>query len=87
MGSLSSTPKIPQQQVVYMPAPSPSPSQPKAISSAIAAQADSSAKNAAGDREKTLLARKRGRLGTIATSLRGFLGEVNSNKRKTLLGE
>ncbi len=39
-------------------------------------------------RVKTLLTRKRGRFGTIATSLRGFLGETKTdNVRKTLLGE
>lgn len=41
-------------------------------------------------RTSSLLRRSRGRLGTIATSFRGFLsdkaGELNS-KRKTLLGE
>ncbi len=43
--------------------------------------------NAEQARKKSLFARNRGRFGTIATSLRGFLGEAKSSARKTLLGE
>ncbi len=78
MGSLSSTPKIPARQAVYSPAPR----------TAIATPTSAPVKEDISEaKEKTLLARKRGRLGTIATSLRGLLSETKSTERKTLLGE
>lgn len=80
MGSLSSSAKAPSPQVVYAPAPS--------ITSDKASEADDSDAVAAKAREDSLLRRARGRLGTVATSLQGFLSEGDkSEKRKTLLGE
>ena len=82
MGSLTSKPKAPAQstpQVVYVPAtPTPAPvtSTPDPV------------QEAAEARKTSLLARDRGRFGTIMTSFRGFLGEKNNGvQRKTLLGE
>ncbi len=86
MGSLSSTPKVPQQQVVFVPAPTASPSV-SAGDGVSTPATPSSAEVAAQEREKSLLSRKRGRLGTIATGFQGLLGEINSGGRKTLLGE
>lgn len=80
MGSLTSKTKAPSQpQVVYVPASVTAvetPAQPSADETEAAA------------RTQSLLSRSRGRLGTIATSFRGFLSEKNTSvKRKTLLGE
>ncbi len=85
MGSLSSTPKVParQAQVVYMPAPRAAIATPAPTPSISAPEKE----DVSEAREKTLLARKRGRLGTVATSLRGFLADNKSSTRKTLLGE
>jgi hypothetical protein len=81
MGSLSSSAKAPSQspKVVYVPAPTITETKITAEDSeAIAGKA----------REESLLRRARGRLGTVATSLSGFLSESESkNTRKTLLGE
>ncbi len=81
MGSLSSSVKAPAQpQVVYVPASS--------ASSVTNEPAQDSAKIASESREQTLLRRARGRLGTIATGLSGFLSDGHSGEaRKTLLGE
>ncbi len=77
MGSLTSSPKAPPPQVVHVPAPEPE-----------APEGPSSEELAADQREQNLLSRKRGHLGTISTSFRGFLGQNNDNTaRKTLLGE
>lgn len=81
MGRIKSSPKAPAQpQIVYVPTPvttvAETPAQPSAEETKAAA------------RTQSLLTRSRGRLGTIATSFRGFLGEKdNGVKRKTLLGE
>lgn len=82
MGSLSSSVKAPTQpQIVYVPATS-------TASSVTNEPAQDSAKIASEAREKTLLRRARGRLGTIATGLSGFLSDNNAGEaRKTLLGE
>ncbi len=82
MGSLSSSAKAPSQpQVIYTPAP-----QAPKIQEAPAAQ--DSENSASEVREKTLLRRARGRLGTIATGLSGFLSDnERGTARKTLLGE
>ena len=86
MGSLSSSAKAPtqaSQQVVYVPQPS--------TTSSTVSTADESEPNAEEQaseaRKKTLLRRNRGRFGTIATGLKGFLSERLSSGRKTLLGE
>ncbi|MGH1455833.1 MAG: hypothetical protein ACRBDI_03540 [Alphaproteobacteria bacterium] len=81
MGSLSSSAKAPSTpQVIYTPAPTTNTIQEQ--------PAQDSAKLAAEAREQSLLRRARGRLGTIATGLSGFLSDNNSNNsRKTLLGE
>lgn len=85
MGSLTSGPKAPApspQQVVYVPPASST--TPAAVTSPDAPTAEA----AATARTQSLLSRSRGRLGTIATSFRGFLGEQDASaKRKTLLGE
>ncbi len=88
MGSLTSTPKTPQRQVVYAPAPvaaTPAPTITPVPNAGIEAENVQQAAEKA--RKQSLFARNRGRFGTIATSLRGFLGEVKPNARKTLLGE
>lgn len=80
MGSLKSGPKAPSTpQVVYVPTPV------TAVETVIQPSAE---ENAAMARTQSLLSRSRGRLGTIATSFRGFLSEKETGvKRKTLLGE
>ncbi len=81
MGSLSSSAKAPspQPQVVYTPA---------VPSTTEASIENDDGNTAAKSREDNLLRRARGRLGTVATGLHGFLSEGNKNdKRKTLLGE
>ncbi|MGH1403634.1 MAG: hypothetical protein ACRBDL_05275 [Alphaproteobacteria bacterium] len=44
-------------------------------------------KVASDAREKNLLARDRGRSGTVSSGFLGFLDEDNNEQRKTLLGE
>ena len=84
MGSMTSTPKVPprttQQQVVYVPAP---------VQTANVTPAPELVQEAAAEsRATSLLARDRGRFGTILTGFRGFLGtKDNGVQRKTLLGE
>jgi hypothetical protein len=82
MGSLSSKPKAPSKpapQVVYVPAPAPvaeTPATPDPV------------EEAAQARKSSLLARDRGRFGTVLTSFRGFLAQKDASpQRKTLLGE
>lgn len=83
MGSLSSSAKAPPRpQVAYVPTPT-------ATTTAIANEPvqEDTAKESE-EREGNLLRRARGRLGTVATSLHGFLSEGEKNtSRKTLLGE
>ncbi len=103
MGSLTSTPKIPKQQVIYMPAPSSNISasntsnisnsgSSSSVSTSEAKSKEPSAEEiASNERKKSLLARNRSRFGTVLTSLQGVLSEKDSNNlgraRKTLLGE
>ena len=86
MGSLSSTPKAPkkqQAQVIQTREVPPAQIQESPKQSAASKQDEQSQK-----RIKSLLSRGRGRFGTIATGLRGFLQEANRHSaRKTLLGE
>ena len=85
MGSLSSTPKVPQTQVVQVPAVAPS---APTVSENTEPSARERAEQESQERERSLLARGRGRFGTIATSFQGFLREAdNTTARKTLLGE
>ncbi len=88
MGSLTSRPKAVQQvatpQVVYVPslpvAPAPSPTVP-----VIAPDSPTPEET----RKKSLLARDRGRFGTILTGFKGLLDTITGQNtgRKTLLGE
>lgn len=85
MGSLTSGPKAPSQQVVYVPAPETTTATQTTASTDTTTD---SAQSAADARKKSLLERARGRYGTVLTGFRGFLSEAdNSGKRKTLLGE
>jgi hypothetical protein len=81
MGSVTSRPKAPAQavsQVVYQPIQKP----------VEIPTAPGPAEDAAQARKSSLLARDRGRFGTILTSFRGFLTQKESGpQRKTLLGE
>lgn len=84
MGSLASRPSVPsvpsspQPQIAYVP-PAPPPSAPTAEPAA------SSPEKA---RQASLLARDRGRFGTIQTGFRGLLESAfGKGQRKTLLGE
>lgn len=85
MGSLSSSRKIPAStpQVVYVP---------QAVTQATTATQNSTqdtAADAGALRKENLLARNRGRFGTVLTGFRGFLSAATdgAKQRKTLLGE
>lgn len=88
MGSLTSRPKgatIPATQVVYV-------TQPTVTASATDTGADTSgsaAKAASENRISGLLARDRGRYGTVRTSLLGLLEPASNGgvAKKTLLGQ
>ncbi len=87
MGSLSSTPKVPKRQVVFVPAPTNTIT-PIVSAGTVSSTATDTKELASNERKKSLLARSRSRFGTIATSLQGILGERTRNGgRKTLLGE
>jgi len=85
MGSLSSSAKAPQQAAQIVVA------QP--ITTSVSTETpttqstEDSAATSAQAREETLLRRNRGRFGTVATSLQGFLSQQVNSGRKTLLGE
>lgn len=83
MGSLSSVPSVPTTTVVQTAAPAPT-TQEQTETVEPSAQ-----EQAAEQRQRNLLSRNRGRLGTIATSFQGFLSENSGggDARKTLLGE
>jgi hypothetical protein len=82
MGSLTSSAKAPSPQVVYVPAPVTS----TPVSSTT--PTPDPVQEAADARKNSLLARDRGRFGTVLTGFRGFLAEKNAGvQRKTLLGE
>jgi len=83
MGNITSKPKAPAPQVVYVPQPvyTTVPDTPSTGS-------DDKQPTAAEQRENNLLARNRSRLGTILTSFRGILAPVETDgQKKTLLGE
>lgn len=80
MGSLTSSPKIPQQPTVIVKDTSQTSDADDARVSGVQSEA-----LASEERRKNLLARDRSRAGTIVTS---FLGvSDNAGQRKTLLGE
>lgn len=84
MGGIISKPKAPEPVIIQQPAPAaPDPviETPTAPDPTEAQEAESR------ERARSLLARERGRLGTIATGFRGFLQERAQSERKTLLGE
>ena len=81
MGSLSSTPSVPQQRTVYV-------TQPTATVATTTEETSVDTDSLESEvRKKSLLNRERGRLGTIVNGFQGLLAETNSSKRKTLLGE
>jgi len=87
MGSLSSRPEIPAKTVarasqIVTRAPV------VAVTSAVQGTQHNAPQSDKERREKNLLRRNRGRLGTIKTGFRGFLSRATLDKpRKTLLGE
>lgn len=86
MGSLTSTPKSISRQAVSEPVSAPS-NTTEVTSTTVQTSQPSAEEAASKERKKSLLSRKRSRLGTIATSLQGVLSDVKSGARKTLLGE
>lgn len=88
MGSLTSRPSVPSSvpsytppQVVYVPQPASPPPPTPATPSTPAPTPEKA-------RQASLLARDRGRFGTIQTGFRGLLESAFSQgQRKTLLGE
>lgn len=82
MGSLTSRPKVPsspQPQIVHVP-PTPAPAAEPATPSPSPSPEKA--------RQAGLLARDRGRFGTIQTGFRGLLESAfGKGQRKTLLGE
>lgn len=86
MGSLSSTPKVPQTQIVQVPVSTPQPPTQQPTQPVVSAR--ERAEEESQERVRSLLSRGRSRFGTIATSFQGFLREIDQgNARKTLLGE
>lgn len=87
MGSLISRPKSPAVQTVYVPQSAPVVTEAAVEATATEAAPDP-AQEAAAARKKSLLARERGRFGTVQTGFRGLLALTQNNQqRKTLLGE
>lgn len=84
MGSISSRPAVPSTTIVHQTAPT---STTDSGSSATEPE-QSTAELASDNRESSLLKRDRGRGGTVQTSFRGLVEEINGGtSRKTLLGE
>lgn len=87
MGSITKKPKTPAVTIVNPVTPTVTPvTRPTIISKPEPTDVEIST----ASRTSSLLRRSRGRLGTIATSFRGFLNNTASDlneKRKTLLGE
>ena len=90
MGSLSSRPSVPTitasaPQVVYVSNPA---TDTQSSTASEAVQAEEEKSSAAQQRQKGLLRRSRGILGTVTTGLRGLLAtQDTAPQRKTLLGE
>ena len=89
MGSLVSTPSAPPPIVVPAPQPPPEPEPVQTVLQSEVENEESTPEvQASENRRRSLLARNRGRLGTIATGFQGFLSQTQSGDgRKTLLGE
>lgn len=93
MGSLASRPSVPQQRVVFIPAPKPEPApaaaqEGKTDSGNSGDTALKDGENRSAARTASLLKRSRGRFGTIRTGFRGLLSPAGQESgRKTLLGE
>lgn len=82
MGSLTSTPKVPETVSVH--------NSSAAVSTSSVAEVKTSAdiqEQASSARKQSLLARSRSRYGTVMTSLQGVLTSKQSDERKTLLGQ
>lgn len=87
MGNITDRPKAPAPQVIYVPQPV---YQDSAGTHGTASGNDNNGAtpSVAEQREKSLLARNRSRLGTIMTGFRGLLAPLSQDaQRKTLLGE
>lgn len=82
MGSMTSRPKAPAVQTVYMPVYNPAPDTTMPETPEANSDADNSARRAAG-----LLERSRSAYGTVLTGFRGLLNQQSPQQRKTLLGE
>jgi len=82
MGSIFKSRKPPP------PAPTPVAPAPITVAPPEPPSDDDNAAQESEERQRNLLRRNRGRLGTIATSFQGFLAPTNNDDgRKTLLGE
>ena len=79
MGKIISPPKMPDPVIIEAPPPPPPPPEP----------AENTELTEEQIRVQNMLSRKRGRLGTIATSFNGILNDATgmAPARKTLLGE
>jgi len=85
MGSLTSTPKIPEAAISRNTASAEIDTPPVVSSQEAIADAQEQASTA---RKQSLLARGRSRYGTVVTSLQGVLSNSNQkSERKTLLGQ
>ncbi|MBL8639804.1 MAG: hypothetical protein JNK24_05560 [Alphaproteobacteria bacterium] len=84
MGSLTARPKAPKPQVIYY---TPTPT---ATSGTVTTTAQAQAEAASEEnRAATIARRNRGLMGTVLTTLNGFLSDsaTSAPARKTLLGE
>lgn len=84
MGSLTSAPKAPKPVIIQQPVSPKVEADP--VIEDVNNQQDTEQEQSE-ERKRSLLARNRSRLGTIATGFRGLLQENNQTARKTLLGE
>lgn len=83
MGSLTSAPKAPKPVVIQQSAPPAT----DVITQQTSKDPVDVQREQSEERTRSLLARSRSRLGTIATGFRGLLQENSQASRKTLLGE
>ncbi|MGH1399430.1 MAG: hypothetical protein ACRBCT_09485 [Alphaproteobacteria bacterium] len=88
MGSISSRPSVPSTTVVYQSIPTTTTTNATSSTTTSSATEQSSSESASESREASLLKRDRGRTGTVQTSFRGLVENLNNTQqRKTLLGE
>ncbi len=84
MGSLTSRPKVPDNQsqnIVYVPTPSVTTPAPESV-------VEASPEEISKTRVENVLRRSRSKLGTVFTSFRGILSDNGTiPQRKSLLGE